>query len=256
MIRRRLLPHGSRLLRLLAGLAAVALAGCTAVLAPPPGTIWSTVQRYGHWEIDGHTIYNNVWGSGYGPQRTWLRSARQWGVRADHPDTGGIKSYPNITRFINRRISTLQALSARVDFTAPAGGAWNAAFDIWDEGHRHEIMVWLDSTGTPAGGGNVKPISREWTAAGEARPVVAGADIGGTRWNVFRGTNGFNEVFSFLRAAPTRSADVDLKAILDWLVAQRWMADVVITEVQFGWEITSSPGGHDWQVNDYALTVE
>jgi hypothetical protein len=48
---------------------------------------------------------------------------------------------------------------------------------------------------------------------------------------------------------------VDITGHAQWLVAQGHMPEVRIDQIQFGWEITSSAGGHDFRVDDYTLTV-
>ena len=48
--------------------------------------------------------------------------------------------------------------------------------------------------------------------------------------------------------------------LLDWIKAQGWFdlyehGNVLLDEVQFGWEISASPGGLDFAVNDFAVDV-
>jgi len=47
---------------------------------------------------------------------------------------------------------------------------------------------------------------------------------------------------------------VDLKAIMNWLVNQGWMGNVTVGNVQHGFEITSSSGGLNFNVNSFSLT--
>ena len=42
--------------------------------------VWSSSDRWGTWSNGGYTLYNNVWGSGYGPQTIWANSYSNWGV--------------------------------------------------------------------------------------------------------------------------------------------------------------------------------
>lgn len=238
--------------RLLAAAAALVVGS---FLAPSASAqTWSSTDRWGTWNNGGYTLYNNVWGGGYGPQTIWAYAYNNWGVWANHPNTGGIKSYPNVTKFINKKLSTINTLTSTVRVTTPAGGAWNSAYDIWDSAHKYETMIWLNYTGTSSGGGNVKPISYNWTSSGNAQPVYTNVSIGGATWNVFRGSNGANEVFSFLRTTKTNNTTVDIKAVLNWIKGKAWFGDITVAEVQYGWEITSSSGGLNYVVNGYSVT--
>ncbi|MGI5157543.1 GH12 family glycosyl hydrolase domain-containing protein [Microbispora sp. CA-102843] len=41
--------------------------------------------------------------------------------------------------------------------------------------------------------------------------------VGGHSWDVYRGSNGSNQVFSFVRRSNATSGTVDVKAVLNWL---------------------------------------
>jgi hypothetical protein len=218
---------------------------------------WSSSDRWGTWQNGGYTVYNNVWGSGYGAQNIWANSYSNWGVWANHPNTGGIKSYPNSTRNVNRTLSSLASVSSPFNITVPSGGAWVAAYDIWDNNHQYETMLWLNYTGNANGGGNVKPISYNWDANGNAVPVFTNVSVGGHTWNVFRGSNGANQVFSFLRTSKTSSGTINILAIQNWIRNQGWFGNITLGDVQLGFEITSSFGtngnGLNFTVNSYSV---
>ncbi len=217
--------------------------------------VWYSTDRWGTWSNGGYTLYNNVWGSGYGPQTIWANSYSNWGVWANHPNTGGIKSYPNSEKVVNKKLSALGSCKSSFNVTLPSSGAWNASYDIWCNGNTYEIMLWMNYTGTATGGGNVKPISYNWDANGNAVPVYTNVSIGGHTWNVFRGQGGSGVCFSFLRTSKTNSGTVDIKAILNWIKnTPKWFGDVTLSKVQFGYEITSSSGGMDFICNSYSVT--
>jgi hypothetical protein len=77
--------------------------------------------------------------------------------------------------------------------------------------------------------------------------------VGGHTWDVYRGSNGANAVFSFLRTSNTNAGSVDVKAVLNWIRGQSWMGDATVGEVQFGFEITSSSGGLNFSSNSYSV---
>jgi hypothetical protein len=216
---------------------------------------WGSSEPWAQWSNGGYTIYNNIWGqeNGPGPQSIWANSYSNWGVWANHPNTGGIKSYPNSTRYVGRRLSALTSCTSRVSATTPAGGAWASTFDIWDNAKQHEIMLWMNYTSNSNGSGNIKPISYNWNSSGYPIATHTNVSVGGHTWNVFRGHNGNNYVYSFLRTTKTNNATVDVKAIAEWVRARGWFGDITVGDVQFGYEITSSSGGMNFITNSYSV---
>lgn len=209
------------------------------VSGPAQAQAWQSSDQWGTWENGGYTLYNNIWGSGAGSQTIWANSYSDWGVHADHPDTGGIKSYPNATKAINTNLGSIGSLTSEFDITVPEGGAYVAAYDIWADDHTYEIMLWMSQYG-PVG-----PIGSQVTTA----------TVGGHTWDVYTGSNGSNEVFSFVRQGNTNSGSVDIKAIMDWIAQQGWYdSNVLVGDVQFGYEITSSAGGMDFTTNNFSVS--
>lgn len=200
--------------------------------------VWWSSDQWGTWTTGNYTLYNNIWGSGAGPQTIWANSSSNWGVWANHPDTGGVKSYPNATRQVNRQLSSLRSLSSTFDVRVPSGGAYTSTYDIWLDNNSYEIMLWLNRTG-PVG-----PIGSYQTTA----------TTGGHAWDIYRGTNGSFQVFSFLRHGNANSGSVDIRGVLQWLRARGWIGDVQVGYVQFGYEITSSNGGMDFVTNNFSVS--
>jgi hypothetical protein len=210
------------------------------VSTPAQAAVWWSTDRWGTWSNNGYTLYNNVWGSGAGPQTIWANSGTNWGVWADHPNTGGIKSYPNSTKWSGKPISAIGTLSSDFNVTVPTSGvAFESAYDVWSSDNHYEIMLWMNLYG-PVG-----PLGSYQTTVG----------VGGHWWNVFRGSNGSNQVYSFVRTSNIWSGTVDIKAICNWLRSQGWFGDVTIGKVQFGYEITSSAGGKDFVTNNLTITA-
>ena len=215
---------------------------------------WGSSAQYATWSNGGYTLYNTIWGSGAGAQSIWANSYSNWGVWANHPNTNGIKSYPNCTRYVGRTLSSLNTCSTSYNITTPAGGAWTAAYDVWDSGKQHEIMLWMNYTSNANGSGNIKPISYNWNASGNPVPTHTNVSIGGHTWNVFRGNNGSNHVYSFLRTSKTNSATINLKDIMNWVRTRGGFGDITVGDVQLGYEITSSSGGLNYVTNSYSVS--
>ncbi len=210
---------------------------------------WYSSDQWASWNNGGYTIYNNVWGSGAGTQSIWANNYSNWGVWAQHPDTGGIKSYPNVTKSIGKSLSSIHTLKSSFNVTPPSSGSYAATYDIWTNGSTYEIMLWMNHKGS------VNPISYNWTSAGQPIPVKSNVSVGGHSWNVYQGTNGSNIVYSFVRTSNTNSGTVDILAILNWINKNGWFnSSQTVNTVQFGFEITSSSAGLDFITNSYSVT--
>ncbi|MEU3224293.1 hypothetical protein ABZ695_14190 [Streptomyces sp. NPDC006976] len=208
--------------------------------APAQAAAWSSSDQWGTYNTsDGYTLYNNIWGSGAGSQSIWANSSSDWGVWADHPDTGGIKSYPNAKKVVDKPLTSLSSLTSTYNVTVPSSGAYNTSYDIWDSDYDYEVMLWVNHTGA------VGPL-------GSAQGTVT---LGGHTWTVYKGDNGSNEVFSFLRTSDSASGTVDILPILKWIKDTKgWWGDETIGDVQFGYEITSSAGGLDFRTNSFGVS--
>lgn len=215
-----------------------ALAGTVAMVLPAQAATWESSDQWGTWSSGGYTIRNDVWGGGAGPQSIWANSGSNWGVWANHPNTGGVKAYPHSAKNIGKKISALGNLSSSFNVSRPGSGAYTTAYDIWAGGNAYEIMLWMNKQGA------VGPIGSKQTTA----------SVGGHSWDIYKGSNGSNEVFSFVRTSNTNSGSVDIKAVMNWIKNRGWIGDATMNEVQFGFEITSSSGGLNFTSNSYSVT--
>lgn len=214
------------------------LAGLTVAALPAQAAAWQSSDKFGSWSNGGYTVRNDVWGSGAGAQTIWANSYSNWGVWANHPNTGGVKSYPHSARNIGKKISALGTLKSNFNVSRPGSGAYETAYDIWAGGNAYEIMLWMNKQGA------VGPIGSKQTTA----------SVGGHSWDIYKGSNGSNQVFSFVRTSNTNSGSVDIKAVMNWIKSRGWIGDATMNEVQFGFEITSSSGGLNFTTNSYSVT--
>ncbi|GIF06661.1 glycoside hydrolase family 12 protein [Actinoplanes siamensis] len=201
--------------------------------------VWGSSDQWATWSNGGYTLYNNIWGSGAGPQSIWANSYSNWGVWANHPNTGGVKAYPNASKAVNRRLSALGSATSSFNVTVPGGGAYTTAYDVWADNNAYEIMLWVNKQG----------------AVGPIGSLQASVTVGGHSWNVYRGSNGANAVFSFVRTGNTNSGTVDIKAVLNWIRNRGWFGDVTLGNIQFGYEITSASGGLNFVTNSYSASA-
>lgn len=228
-----------RTLRRLATVAIVLALGIGSFAWQANAAVWSSSDRWGSWSNGGYTLYNNIWGNGYGPQTIWANSASNWGVWANHPNTGGIKSYPNASRSVNRTLSSLGSLTSNYNVSVPGSGAYTSTYDVWANNNAYEIMLWMNRQG----------------AVGAIGSYQTSVSVGGHSWDVYRGNNGSIQVFSFLRQGNSNAGSVDIRAVMNWIRNRGWFGNVTVGNVQFGYEITSSSGGLNFTTNSYSVSV-
>jgi hypothetical protein len=100
--------------------------------------------------------------------------------------------------------------------------------------------------------GLVGPIAEAWNDDGTPVVTAANVTVGGHTWDVYHG--GAN-VVSFVRRGDINSGTVDILAILNWIADRGWISRTSnLGKFQFGFEITSAPGGLDFRTNSYAIS--
>jgi hypothetical protein len=212
---------------------------------------WCSCAQYGQWVNGAATFYNDIWGSGPGPQCIWATTTNEFGFACNHPNTSGIKSYPNVSLSPGKVISTIGSYSSSFTLTVPSGGTWESAYDIWvKNGTRIEIMLWMYLSG------GVQPIASKYGASGAAVPDVMNVAVGGHTWNVYYGNNGSNDVVTLVRSANTTQATVDVKAVLNWIISNKGSFDATwsLDQVQFGFEVTSDGTPQSFVVSSFSAS--
>lgn len=246
----------ANLLAPLAGLSILAVLLCLcpacsksrlASVTPQVEANWSSTAQYASWSNGGYTIYNDVWGSGAGAQTIWANSYSNWGVWSDQPNTSGVKSFPNSTKYVGVALSSLTSCTSSFNVTPPGTGSYESTYDIWDANNAYETMLWMNWTGS------VGPISASYNSSGQPVAVATNVSVGNYTWTVYKGSNGSNPVFSFLCTSQQNSGTVNILAILNWIKSQGWFGNITLGNVQFGFEITSSNGGLNFDCNSYSV---
>ena len=146
--------------------------------------MYESSAQFASYSTGGYTIYNDEWGSGHGTQTLWVNSASNWGVWSQQNYTSGVEAYPNVTRTVNRNIGSLSYVGSSFNVSDPGAGAYETAYDIWTQDNANEIMIWTDVH-------NVGPLG----------PYVQTLSLDGRTYNVFKGWNGANNVFSSVGSA-------------------------------------------------------
>uniref|UniRef100_A0A0W0FK83 Glycoside hydrolase family 12 protein n=1 Tax=Moniliophthora roreri TaxID=221103 RepID=A0A0W0FK83_MONRR len=148
----------------------------------------------------------------------------------------------NLNEGIGSQLSGINSILATWEWSQATTGniVANIAFDVFTSStqggsNENEIMVWVANYGA-------RPISYEYGADGQPVPVASSVDVAGHTWNLYHGTNGAQEVYSFLTSdgAAIQSFSGDLNEFIKYLTANQGLsANQYLTTVQSGTEVTS-----------------
>jgi hypothetical protein len=215
--------------------------------AIPAGVVaeWCNCDQWGELHKGDIIYYNDIWGDGAGPQCIWV-AGNKWGVASNQPSSSTfVKSYPNISYSPGKAVSAYNTYTSSFDITVPSGGKWEMAYDIWVQNSSKtqvEIMLWVNYTK-----GSVFPAG----SLGKS-----GVTTGGHTWDVYYGAYGGHDVVSLLRTSNTTSATVDIKAILDWIIANKgnFQSNWTLYQVQFGPEIVADSGVQSFVCNSFSVS--
>ncbi|MFF5897463.1 cellulose binding domain-containing protein [Streptomyces argenteolus] len=249
----RALPHGPHTSRSLLGALLLALATLAAVLTAAPAAHADTLicEQYGSTTIQGrYVVQNNRWGTS-APQCVTATDSGFRVAQADGsvPTNGAPKSYPSVfngCHYTNcspgtnlpAQVSGIASAPSSISYGYVGDAVYNASYDIWldptpkkDGVNRTEIMIWFNKVGP------IQPIGSQ----------VGTASVGGRTWQVWTGSNGSNDVISFVAPSAVSSWSFD---VMDFVrnTVSRGMA-------QNNWYLTSVQAGFEpWQ-NGAGLAV-
>ncbi|KAJ6588949.1 glycoside hydrolase family 12 protein [Mycena capillaripes] len=154
----------------------------------------------------------------------------------------GVKSFTNINvnSGINKQLSAISSIPATWTWSQSTSSVVaDVAYDLFTSNSAggsavNEIMIWLANF-------NAGPISAQFNAAGQAVPIVSNLSLAGHTWNLYFGSNGANNVYSFLPTSGTiTSFSGDIKLFLNYLTTNRGVSTAqFLTTAQGGTEATS-----------------
>jgi len=148
-----------------------------------------------------------------------------------------------------RQVNQINTLTTHWTQSA-SGNAWNASYDIWfhptsDPGNnpaQYEMMLWLNWTD------GFNTIAENYDQNG-AIPYASNVNPGGYTWNVYHR----DDVFTFRLVNRSNSINVDVRPIIDYVIARGWMvSNAYCTSVQTGWEIIQ---GGTFRTSSYGVTI-
>ncbi|MEU9824027.1 GH12 family glycosyl hydrolase domain-containing protein [Micromonospora chersina] len=248
--------------RPLRALAAAGLLAAGAIVAVALGGTASAdtqiCEQYGSTTIGGkYVVQNNRWGTSaqqcINVTSTGFSITRQDGVGST---SGAPVSYPSIfvgCHYTNCspgtnlpvQVKNISSAPASISYNYVSGAIYDAAYDIWldpspkkDGVNQMEIMIWLNRQGP------IQPIGSP----------VGNASIAGRTWEVWRGSNGSNNVISYVAPSAIPSMSFDAMAFInDTKNRGAITSDWYLTSIQAGFEPWQ--GGVGLAVNSFSQSV-
>ncbi|KXN82941.1 putative xyloglucan-specific endo-beta-1,4-glucanase A [Leucoagaricus sp. SymC.cos] len=226
-----------------------------------------TSSHCGQWDTVAagqYTMYLDQWGKGNasGGQScanfislsgTTLAWKNNWTWQGG----SGVKSYTNINlnANLNKQLSAIKTINSQWTWSQSTSGSIvaNVAYDLFTSSsaggsNANEIMIWLANF-------NAGPISAVYNSDGTPKPAASNLSIAGHTWNLYSGSNGANNVFSFLPTSGTvTNFSGDLNLFLKYLTASQGLStSQYLTTVQAGSEATS--GTATLTSSKYAVSI-
>jgi chitodextrinase len=215
-------------------------------------------EQFGSTTIQGrYVVQNNRWGTSaqqcINVTSTGFSITSQQG---SNPTNGAPVSYPSVfygCHYTNcspgtnlpRQLSQIGSVTSSITYQYVGGAIYDAAYDIWldptprtDGVNQMEIMIWFNRQGS------IQPIGSP----------VANTTIGGRSWQVWQGSNGSNNVFSYV--APSAISSWSF-SVLDFINDVRGRGGITnswyLTSIQAGFEPWQ--GGAGLAVNNFSANV-
>ncbi|MEU4569073.1 cellulose binding domain-containing protein [Micromonospora sp. NPDC023956] len=215
-------------------------------------------EQYGSTVIQNrYVVQNNRWGTSaqqcINVTGTGFSITRQDG---SNPTNGAPTAYPSVfygCHYTNcspgttlpMQVSQISNATSSIEYRYVSGATYNASYDIWldpspkrDGVNQMEIMIWLNRQGP------IQPIGSP----------VGTTTLAGRTWEVWRGSNGANNVISYVAPSPITSLSF---SVLDFIADVRNRGAITnswyLTSIQAGFEPWS--GGVGLAVNSFSASV-
>jgi len=223
-------------------LAAAAIA--TAIVTSPAHADTQICDQFGSTTIQGrYVVQNNRWGTSaqqcINVTSTGFSITSQQG---SNPTNGAPVSYPSVyygCHYTNcspgtnlpMQVSRISSATSSISYQYVSGAIYDASYDIWLDPtpktngvNQQEIMIWFNRQGS------IQPIGS----------VVGTTTIGGRSWQVWQGSNGSNNVVSYV--APSAISSWSF-SVLDFINDVRNRGAITTA-----WYLTSIQAGFEpWQ---------
>ncbi|WP_435104356.1 cellulose binding domain-containing protein [Mycobacterium sp. Z3061] len=224
---------------------------------PTGGTLIS--NQYGTTTVgNAYVVQNNAWNNPGGQAITVSQTG--FTITTENgsaPTNGAPLGYPSIYTgwhygtgspgtILPIQLGQIQTATSSISYTYPTSGIYDAAYDIWLNPtpittgvNQQEVMIWFNHTGP------IQPVGS----------VVGNATIDGQNFAVWKGSNGQNNVVSYVANSPiTTWNSFDVMGFIDntqtWEpVTDSWY----LTSIQAGFEPWSGSVGAG--VNNFSASI-
>ncbi|KAG1724517.1 glycoside hydrolase family 12 protein [Suillus paluster] len=173
--------------------------------------------------------------------------------------TGGptqVKSFSNVQldSGINKQLDAIYSMPSSWNWTQSSTGTvvGDVAYDLFTSdtpggSNVNEIMIWLANF-------NWGPISAQYNATGSV-PIVKDISIQGYNWDLYSGSNGVNQVYSFVLTSGTiKKFKGDLYKFISYLIDNEGVSSSqYLTTAQAGTEAVS--GAATFTTSGYSLFI-
>src|SRR5690349_19912985 len=255
-------PPGAVMRRVIRAVTAAALlAAATAMAfatAGPAAADTQICEQYGSTTIGGrYVVMNNRWGTSAQQCINVTGSGFAITTQQGVGNTSGAPvSYPAVflgCHYTNcspgtplpMQVSAIGSATSSISYNYVSGATYDAAYDIWldstpkrDGVNAMEIMIWFNRQGS------IQPIGS----------VVGNTTIGGRSWQVWQGSNGSNNVITYV--APSAISSWNF-SVLDFITDVRNRGAITsawyLTSIQAGFEPWI--GGAGLAVTNFSASV-
>ncbi|KAB1927340.1 GH12 family glycosyl hydrolase domain-containing protein [Micromonospora noduli] len=198
-------------------------------------------EQYGSTVIQGrYVVQNNRWGTT--AQQCINATSNGFEIttlNGSSPTNGAPTAYPSVffgCHYTNCspgtnlpiQVSQISSATSSISYRYVSGATYNASYDIWldpspkrDGVNQMEIMIWLNRQGP------IQPIGS----------VVGTTNLAGRTWEVWRGSNGSNNVISYVASSAISSLNF---SVLDFINDTRNRGAITnswyLTSIQAGFE--------------------
>lgn len=245
--------------RVLAAAALLVPAAIVAIASAGPAQADVQIcEQYGSTQIQSrYVVQNNRWGTTaqqcINVTSTGFSITRQDGVGST---SGAPVSYPSVffgCHYTNcspgtnlpMQVSQISSATSSINYNFVGGAIYNASYDIWldptpkrDGVNQMEIMIWFNRQGS------IQPIGSR----------VGSTNLGGRSWEVWQGSNGSNNVISYVATSTLNSWSFSVLEFINDVrnrgaITNSWY----LTSIQAGFEPWQ--GGVGLGVNSFSASV-
>ncbi|KAL5504942.1 hypothetical protein ACEPAH_7605 [Sanghuangporus vaninii] len=215
-----------------------------------------TSQHCGQWDTvtaEQYTLFLNLWGisGATGSQCSQITSLTDstiaWETAWQWSGVNGVKSFSNVQLDdgVGVQLSAISSMptSWEWSYDISSDAVADVAYDLFtadtaDGDNVNEIMIWLANY-------NAGPISAMYGSDGNPTPVASDISIAGQTWNLYFGSNGANNVYSFLPSSggEITSFSGDINDFFTYLTSNQGVETTqYLKTAQAGTEPTSGSG--------------